>query len=216
MSFNDEIYKEKYLKYKNKYLELKNQEGGIGYAKGEYIFFYDTNKFTLNGEESKLPISSKLSSAFNTFTDKIGDTAFYYRISDPIINGNINIKRNLSNTQIAKETAQKTLRSQKIKSAKDACKSLDPTYAECNFIEKEIPDKNMKQVPENLKVTSTRIKPKDFGVNAIQIIKILKLNESSFGAILIKNDGEGTIFNLYLPKDFSTLSKHLSVKEIDP
>jgi hypothetical protein len=213
MSFNDEIYKEKYLKYKNKYLELKNQEGGIMYAKGEYIFFYDTSKYTLNGDESQLPISSKLSSAFNTFTDKIGDTAFYYKISDQIINGQLNINRNRSTTQVAKEKAQQTLRSQKIKSAKDACKSLDPTYAECNFQEKEVPDKNMIPVSEKYKVTSTRVRPKEFGVNSIKIIQKLNLSTNSFGAILVKNDG--TIFNLYLPKDFSIFSKHLSVDQTE-
>jgi hypothetical protein len=180
------------------------------YGKGEYIFFYDTSKYTLNGDESKLPNS------FNEFTDKIGDTAFYYKISDQIINGQLNINRNRSTTQVAKEKAQQTLRSQKIKSAKNACKSLDPTYAECNFQEKEVPDKNMIPVSENYKVTSTRVKPKEFGINSIKIIQKLKLSTSSFGAILVKNDG--TIFNLYLPKDFSIFSKHLSVDqtEIDP
>jgi hypothetical protein len=39
MNFEDEMYKQKYLKYKRKYLQLKEQEGGIMYIDDHYIFF---------------------------------------------------------------------------------------------------------------------------------------------------------------------------------
>ena len=52
MSSEDEIYKQKYLKYKKKYLELKEQQGGVGYSVGTWLLFFSSNSEKINQGKS--------------------------------------------------------------------------------------------------------------------------------------------------------------------
>ena len=74
MNTEDEMYKQKYLKYKRKYLQLKEQEGGIMYQDDHYIFFY--KKVVLDNTEFKNINKESLISA-NDFTDRIGNCSWY-------------------------------------------------------------------------------------------------------------------------------------------
>jgi hypothetical protein len=50
LEFNNDIYKNKYIKYKNKYLELQDQVGGVFNPNDSYVLFYNKSEFTQIGE----------------------------------------------------------------------------------------------------------------------------------------------------------------------
>ena len=104
MSLDDEIYRQKYLKYKAKYLELKEQEGGVIYKPGQYLFFLNHDS-TIPAKALKVPSLSKITNStssneiimdesfmnvnFNQLTDAIQTGhCFSYLIGDSKINTN--------------------------------------------------------------------------------------------------------------------------------
>jgi hypothetical protein len=193
MSFNDEVYKQKYLKYKAKYLELKEQEGGIGYGYGDYIFFYDTTKYVLKAQDY-------LPSSLDDFTNKIGNEAWYYKMSDKNLNNkNFLIHKNRSNVQIAKDRATKAAQDAKAIAAKAACSFLDLGYYTCKI--EEMTDVNTIEVGIEFKEINTH--STTFKERATEIIKKInektKTNNEKFGAILISAGLSNKILQLYLP-----------------
>lgn len=75
---DDELYKQKYLKYKKKYLELKELQGGNLYLSGKYVFFLTTEA------TGYLPPGDAISD-FNKFTDNIGNCCSFLRIGNPFV-----------------------------------------------------------------------------------------------------------------------------------
>jgi hypothetical protein len=192
MSFNDEIYRQKYLKYKAKYLELKEQEGGILYGTGIYVFFYDTAKYTI-------PLKTfYLNDTLNTFTDRIGNTAYWYRFSDKNLNnGKFLINQNRSSTEIAsskveasaraaKRAAGKVAAAAKAAAARAACALLDKNWHMCDIIdvpEEVHKDKYSIEIPIINKEDDASDE-KNFIKNAIVIIKELNKN-INYGAVML-------------------------------
>lgn len=70
---DDEIYKQKYLKYKKKYLELKELQGGNIYQSGLYVFFLTNEGVGYLPPDNIIP-------DFNKFTDNIGNCSWFLRI----------------------------------------------------------------------------------------------------------------------------------------
>jgi hypothetical protein len=195
MNFDHEIYRQKYLKYKAKYLELKEQQGGILYGTGIYVFFYDTAKYKIP------PGILNLDNTLNTFTDKIGNTAYYYRLSDKNVdNENFLIHQNRSSTEIAsskveasaraaKRAAGKVAAAAKAAAARAACALLDKNWHSCkieDLPEEVLEDKySIKMSIQNKETNASD--QESFINNARKIIK--KLNELNkditYGAVLL-------------------------------
>jgi hypothetical protein len=133
----DEIYKQKYLKYKAKYLELKEQQGGIIYNTGQYVFFYKPNN--LNNKLSNLVDDSRrvLKTSFNIFTDNLANNAYYYKIDKKPTN-NFKILRNLTSPEVAVTMAKKKMADAAYAIVKSSCKQVEPYY-KCGDIENTNP-----------------------------------------------------------------------------
>jgi len=115
---NDDMFKQKYLKYKQKYLDLKEQEGGIIYTViDKYLFFYNskdvkdpkstmfgiTKKFSLPKNHTGLslnPNTDNASLSLDVITDQLGENAVYFNFGAK----DNKIHKNISNA--AKTKAQ--------------------------------------------------------------------------------------------------------------
>jgi len=97
---SDLLFKEKYLKSKENYLNLvmTNQNGGVIYDTGKYIFFIPNiiinNVKTLetvnNLIDNRNYIKSSIRGAFNYFTDQISEESKFLRIGSTITGNDIN------------------------------------------------------------------------------------------------------------------------------
>jgi hypothetical protein len=105
-----ENYKIKYLKYKKKYLNLKEQHGGILYASGSYIFFFNSSilqdvTIFLNNLENR-GVAGIPKPDFDKITNEIaknGGGWYYYKgVSGP----SSEIKKIESSLSVIKKTAK--------------------------------------------------------------------------------------------------------------
>jgi len=103
---NDNVYKQKYLKYKQKYLNLVEQLGGILYKPGKYVFLFNSN--ILNEDTPLLnnieqydikQYEKKKSPKLNEITDEIGNHRGWYYY--PFLMGNPRLEIIESNAKIA-------------------------------------------------------------------------------------------------------------------
>ena len=190
MNFDDEIYRQKYLKYKAKYLELKEQQGGVFFGTGNIIFFYDTRTY-------KVPDTLYLKTSLNEFTDKIGNTAYYYRLSDNNVGDKFFIHKNRSNTEIAsdkladtghaaKKAAGKAAAAVKAAAARAACALLDKNWHMCEI--KEVTEEeaiNTYKIPVNKDLKEINATDNGFDERSKEIIKLLPSKNEHFGAVLL-------------------------------
>ena len=193
MSLDDEIYRQKYLKYKAKYLELKEQEGGVYFGTGNIIFFYDTRTYIV-------PDTLYLETSLNEFTDKIGNTAYYYRLSDKNVDNDEHflIYQNRSNTEIAssiveatarkaKRAAGKAAAAVKAAAARAACALLDKNWHMCEI--KEVTEEeaiNTYKIPVNKDFKEINATDRDgFIKRSKKIIELLPSKNEHFGAVLL-------------------------------
>jgi hypothetical protein len=87
MSSNDEVYRQKYLKYKAKYLELKEQYGGIKFNYGGWIIFLDNTEFESLLTRYEIPEKGFLKlkkgmvqDTFSKFTDELSGKGYYAKV----------------------------------------------------------------------------------------------------------------------------------------
>lgn len=169
----DEIFRQKYLKYKAKYLELKEQQGGIVFNGGKYIFFFPGNEEKIKGlGDNKQTVSLKTN--FNVFTDNIGSESFYYKVSDkPPSNSTFKIQRNLSIVEVKKANLARGAAFTAINIANSSCKQAMPYY-KCGDIVNTFSDPNEIDIEAKHYIDSkNRIGDTDFTAKTNPIIEIL-------------------------------------------
>ena len=210
MSSDDNNYQQKYLKYKSKYLELKQQEGGVYYKPGTYVFFFDISTYTFGTDIT-------LKGGLSIFTDKIGNTAYYYQLPANVINNKFEIKQNRTVAQIVSDSAADTGRASlrasakvaaaaKAATARAACSLLDPNYHKCKI--DEIPetvsvDTHSILISSELK-ESNAIDTLNFikrSKTVIEFIKATTKSNKSYGAVMFSVGlMSTTVIQLYIPK----------------
>lgn len=87
MSSNDEVYRQKYLKYKAKYLELKEQYGGIKFNYGGWIIFLDKKEFEslltryeITERQFLKLKKGMVQDTFSKFTDELSGKGYYAKV----------------------------------------------------------------------------------------------------------------------------------------
>jgi len=184
----DEIYRQKYLKYKAKYLDLKEQQGGVTYLNGLYVFFFpgDLEKIKTLGNNEHTNV---LKQYFDTFTNSIGKEAFYYKINDKPPTDTIKLKRNLSTLEIKSANLARGAAFAAINIAKSSCKQAEPYYS-CGKID-TFNDPNEIDIEVAHYVGKAKMRSKKFIDKTNPIIEILNEKYKKKYVAVLFNVGVG-------------------------